>query len=187
RTKALMHGDPALWSQLLDALADMALASLRSQVLAGASAVQLFDSWAGALSPADYERSVLPATSKVFAGLADLGVPRIHFGVGTGELLALMAGAGAEVVGVDWRVPLDEARRRVGPGHALQGNLDPTTCLAPWDVVEAQTRDVLERGGGTGHVFNLGHGVLPETDPDVLARIVELVHETSPAHASTRR
>jgi len=107
--------------------------------------------------------------------------------VGTGELLALMAGAGAEVVGVDWRVPLDEARRRVGQGHALQGNLDPTTCLAPWDVVESQTRDVLERGGGTGHVFNLGHGVLPETDPDVLARIVEIVHEATPAHASTLR
>ena len=167
-----MRGDPHLFARLLDALADMALASLRAQVRAGASAVQLFDSWVGALSPADYERHVLPATRKVFAGLADLGVPRIHFGVGTGELLALMAGAGAEVVGVDWRVPLDEARRRVGPGYALQGNLDPTICLAPWDVVEAQTRDVLERGGGTGHVFNLGHGVLPETDPDVLARIV---------------
>jgi len=187
RTKALMYEDPDLWGRLLDALAEMALASLRAQVQAGASAVQLFDSWAGALSPADYRRFVLPATCKVFAGLADLGVPRIHFGVGTGELLALMAGAGAEVVGVDWRVPLDEARRRVGPGHALQGNLDPVVCLAPWDVVEAQTREVLERGGGTGHVFNLGHGVLPETDPEVLGRIVELVHETSPAAASTLR
>jgi len=185
RTKALMRGDPALFATLLDVLADMALASLRAQVRAGASAVQLFDSWVGALSPADYERHVLPATRKVFAGLVDLGVPRIHFGVGTGELLPLMAGAGAEVVGVDWRVPLDEARRRVGAGHALQGNLDPTTCLAPWDVVEEQTRDVLERGGGTGHVFNLGHGVLPETDPDVLARVVELVHETSAADLST--
>jgi uroporphyrinogen decarboxylase len=153
-------------------------------VLAGASAIQLFDSWVGALSPADYAHHVLPATRKVFAGLADLGVPRIHFGVGTGELLALMAGAGAEVVGVDWRVPLDEARRRVGAGHALQGNLDPTTCLAPWHVVEEQTRDVLARGGGTGHVFNLGHGVLPETDPDVLGRVVDLVHETSTADLS---
>jgi len=184
-TKALMRSDPALWATLLDALADMALASLRAQVSAGASAVQLFDSWVGALSPADYERHVLPATRKVFAGLGDLGVPRIHFGVGTGELLSLMAGAGAEVLGVDWRVPLDEARRRAGDGVALQGNLDPTTCLAPWAVVEEQTRDVVVRGGGTGHVFNLGHGVLPETDPDVLARIVELVHNVSPAITST--
>ncbi|HUY21854.1 MAG TPA: uroporphyrinogen decarboxylase [Acidimicrobiales bacterium] len=179
-TKALMRGEPGLWGRLLDALADMALVSLRAQVRAGASAVQLFDSWVGALSPADYDRYVLPATRKVFAGLADLGVPRIHFGVGTGELLPLMAEAGVEVVGVDWRVPLDEARRRVGPGLALQGNLDPATCLAPWDVVDAETRDVLARGGGTGHVFNLGHGVLPETDPDVLARVVDLVHATAP-------
>ncbi|MGA2522026.1 MAG: uroporphyrinogen decarboxylase [Acidimicrobiales bacterium] len=180
RTKALMRGAPELWGALLDRLADMALASLRAQVQAGASAVQLFDSWAGSLSPADYERCVLPATKKVLGGLEDLGVPRIHFGVGTGELLALMADAGTEVVGVDWRVPLDEARRRVGTGHALQGNLDPATCFAPWDVVEAETRDVLRRGGGTGHVFNLGHGVLPDTDPDVLARVVDLVHATPP-------
>jgi uroporphyrinogen decarboxylase len=182
RTKALMRGDPPLWGALLDALADMALASLRAQVRAGASAVQLFDSWAGALSPVDYRRSVLPASRKVLEGLADLGVPRIHFGVGTGELLPAMAEAGAEVVGVDWRVPLDDARRRVGPGHALQGNLDPALCLAPWEAVEAEARDVLRRGGGTGHVFNLGHGVLPETDPDVLARVVELVHSV-PARA----
>ena len=186
-TKALMRADPILWARLLDALADMALASLRAQVSAGASAVQLFDSWVGALSLADYERHVLPATRKVFAGLADLGVPRIHFGVGTGELLGSMATAGAEVVGVDWRVPLDEARRRVGTGLALQGNLDPTTCLAPWDVVEGATRDVLERGGGVGHVFNLGHGVLPETDPGVLTRIVDFVHQSVAAHAATPR
>jgi uroporphyrinogen decarboxylase len=184
RTKALMRGDPGLWAALLDALADMALATLRAQVGAGASAVQLFDSWAGTLSAADYSRSVLPATRKVLAGLADLDVPRIHFGVGTGELLALMAGAGTEVIGVDWRVPLDEARRRVGPGLAVQGNLDPVTCLAPWDVVAAETRDVLRRGGGTGHVFNLGHGVLPETDPDVLGRVVDLVHSLSPAEVA---
>ena len=175
-TKTLMRADPVLWAQLLDALADMALASLRSQVLAGASAVQLFDSWVGTLSSTDYERLVLPASRKVLEGLADLGVPRIHFGVGTGELLPLMATAGAEVVGVDWRVPLDEARRRVGPDKALQGNLDPVACLAPWEVVEREARDVLARGGGRGHIFNLGHGVLPETDPAVLERLVELVH-----------
>jgi len=176
RTKALLRAEPDLWRGLLDRLADMAVATLRAQVEAGAAAVQLFDSWAGALSPLDYRRSVLPASAKVLGALADLGVPRIHFGVGTGELLPLMAEAGADVVGVDWRVPLDEARRRVGPGRALQGNLDPATCLGPWEAVEAETRDVLRRGGGTGHVFNLGHGVLPETDPDVLARVVELVH-----------
>ncbi len=176
RTKTLMRSDPELWARLLDALADMALASLRSQVLAGASAVQLFDSWVSTLSAADYERFVLPASRKVLEGMADLDVPRIHFGVGTGELLGLMASAGAEVVGVDWRIPLDEARRRVGPGHAVQGNLDPVTCLGPWDVVEAEAGEILRRGGGIGHVFNLGHGVFPETDPAILERLVEFVH-----------
>lgn len=177
RTKALMHGDPALWAELVDRLADLAVASLCSQVAAGASAVQVFDSWAGALSPADYERFVLPASSKVFAAVGELGVPRIHFGVGTGELLGLLARAGADVVGVDWRVPLDVARQRVGPGVALQGNLDPAVCLAPPEVVEAQARQVLAANAGhPGHVFNLGHGVLPETDPATLQRVVDLVH-----------
>jgi uroporphyrinogen decarboxylase len=181
RTKALMHQAPSLWSRLVGRLADHAVATLRAQVAAGASAVQLFDSWAGALTPADYERFVLPASTRVLGGVADLGVPRIHFGVGTGELLELMARAGAEVVGVDWRVPLDRARRRIGTGHAVQGNLDPALCLAGWETVEAGALDVLRRGGGVGHIFNLGHGVLPETDPDVLARLVDLVHHTTPA------
>ena len=151
-----------------------------SQVEAGARAIQLFDSWAGALSAADYERFVMPATQRIFSGLAERGlnVPRIHFGVGTGELLGLMGAAGADVVGVDWRVPLSEARRRIGPGKAVQGNLDPALCLAPWDVVKGAVRDVLREGGGSGHIFNLGHGVLPETNPDTLARIVELVHSS---------
>jgi len=179
RTKTLMRSDAGLWAALLDVLADMALTSLRSQVKAGAAAVQLFDSWAGTLSPFDYERYVLPASRRVLEGLADLGVPRIHFGVGTGELLSLMGKSGAEVVGVDWRVPLDEARARIGPGLALQGNLDPATCLAPWDVVASEAQEVLRRGSGTGHVFNLGHGVLPETDPDTLARLTDLVHSAS--------
>lgn len=187
RTKALMHQAPALWARLVDRLADHAVVTLRAQVAAGASAVQLFDSWAGALTPADYERFVLPASTRVLGGVADLGVPRIHFGVGTGELLELMAGAGAEVVGVDWRVPLDRARQRVGPDHAVQGNLDPALCLAGWEAVEAGALDVLRRGGGRGHIFNLGHGVLPETDPDVLARLVDLVHRTPPAVVETRR
>ncbi len=187
-TKALMLGDEGLWNALLDRLADLAVASLRAQVAAGASAVQVFDSWVGTLAPATYERYVLPASRKVFDGVADLGVPRIHFGVGTGELLELMGSAGADVVGVDWRVPLDEARRRVGPGKALQGNLDPAVCLAPWAAVAEATRAVLRSNGGEpGHVFNLGHGVLPETDPDVLARVVELVHEdTAGIHPGDR-
>ena len=177
RTKQLMYGDPATWAALLERLADLAVASLRAQVAAGAAAVQLFDSWAGALSPADYARYVLPASRRVLVGVADLGVPRIHFGVGTGELLELMASAGADVVGVDWRVPLDRARARLGPDVAVQGNLDPVCCLAPWEVVAEQAEAVLaEAGAGSGHIFNLGHGVLPQTDPDVLARLVELVH-----------
>ena len=177
KTKALMHGEPAVWHQLMERLADLAIVSLRSQVEHGARALQVFDSWAGALAPPTYEEFVLPHSRRVFEAVADLGVPRIHFGVGTGELLGLMAAAGADVVGVDWRVPLDEARRRVPADRALQGNLDPALCLAPWEVVEAAVRDVLRRNAGhPGHVFNLGHGVLPETDPSVLERVVELVH-----------
>jgi len=176
-TKSLMHADPDLWMALMDRLADISLAFLAAQVGAGASAVQLFDSWAGGLSAADYERFVMPASRKVLSGLAGAGVPRIHFGVGNGELLGLMGEAGADVVGVDWRVPLAEARRRIGPGRAVQGNLDPALCLAPWDVVAGATRRVLaDAGGQPGHVFNLGHGVLPATDPDILTRVVDLVH-----------
>jgi uroporphyrinogen decarboxylase len=159
--------------------AAMAVASLRAQVAAGANVVQLFDSWAGSLAPDEYARFALPATRAVFEGIADLGVPSILYGVGTGELLDQMARAGSDVVGIDWRVPLDVARRRIGSGHAVQGNLDPALCLAPWPVVEEATREVLARGNdgtGTGHVFNLGHGVLPETDPGILAAVTELVH-----------
>jgi len=177
RTKAAMHADPAFWAALLDRLADIVVASLRAQVGAGASAVQVFDSWAGLLSPADYRRSVLPATRRIFAGLEDLGVPRIHFGVGTGELLELQAEAGADVVGVDWRVPLERARARLGDHVAVQGNLDPAACLAPWDVVAREATAVLDANAGRpGHVFNLGWGVLPETDPGILRRLVDFVH-----------
>ena len=177
KTKALMLGDPGLWHDLMERLADMAITSLRSQIDAGVSAIQLFDSWAGALSPPVYEHCVLPYSRRVFEGVADTGVPRIHFGVGTGEILPLMADAGTDVVGVDWRVPLDEARRRLGPNAILQGNLDPAVCLGPLEVVEAEVADVLARNGGhPGHVFNLGHGVLPEIDPAVLERVVAPVH-----------
>jgi uroporphyrinogen decarboxylase len=179
-TKAMMYGAPDLWARLLDRLTDITTEFLKIQVAAGARAVQVFDSWVGAVGPEDYRRSVLPHTSKVFSALEELDVPRIHFGVGTGELLGLMGEAGADVVGVDWRVPLDEAVRRVEPGKALQGNLDPAVLFAPWEVVEERARDVLSRGRtAEGHVFNLGHGVLPSTDPDVLARLADLVHEAS--------
>ncbi|MFC8848349.1 MULTISPECIES: uroporphyrinogen decarboxylase [unclassified Micromonospora] len=180
KTKALMYGDPQLWHALCARLADVTLAFLRVQVDAGVSAVQLFDSWAGALSEADYRRYVLPHSTRVLAGLADAGVPRIHFGVGTAELLPAMGEAGADVVGVDWRTPLDVASRRIGADRAVQGNLDPCVLFAPWPVVEAEVRRIVAEGrAAPGHVFNLGHGVLPETDPDVLTRVVALVHEVS--------
>jgi uroporphyrinogen decarboxylase len=180
RTKALMYSDPRVWNALLDRLADITIAFLRLQVQAGASAVQLFDSWVGAVSPEDYRRWVFPHTKKILESLAGAGVPRIHFGVQTGELLGLLSEAGADVIGVDWRVPLDEAVRRVDPGKALQGNLDPAVLLAPWEVIRTRARDVIGRGrAAEGHVFNLGHGVLPSTDPDMLARLAEFVHTES--------
>ncbi|MGQ0845016.1 MAG: uroporphyrinogen decarboxylase [Sporichthyaceae bacterium] len=180
RTKALMLGRPDLWAALMDRLADITITFLRVQAEAGVSALQLFDSWAGALTPRDYAASVLPASRKVFAAIAELGLPRIHFGVGTGELLGLMGEAGADVVGVDWRVPLSVAAQRVGPDRALQGNLDPAVLLAGWDVVSDAVDVVLEEARGLpGHVFNLGHGVLPSVDPDILLRVVERVREKS--------
>ena len=179
RVKALMHGDRATWFTLVDRLADLALCSLRSQLDEGAAAVQLFDSWAGILAPRHYRDLVLPATRRVFEGVAEShpDVPTILFGVGTGELLSSMATSGCSVLGVDWRVPIDEARQRAGGALAVQGNLDPAICLAGWEVVADETRDILQRAGpAPGFVFNLGHGVLPETDPAVLGRVVELVH-----------
>ncbi|WP_298180889.1 uroporphyrinogen decarboxylase [Saccharomonospora sp.] len=181
RTKALMHGEPELWHELAEALARTALTFLRVQLDAGVDAIQLFDSWAGALSPRDYREFVLPHSTTVLEGVASYGVPRIHFGVGTGELLPDMRDADADVVGIDWRVPLDEAVRRLAtpdrPAPVVQGNLDPALLTAPWSVIEAETRRVVSEGRAAGgHIFNLGHGVPPETDPEVLSRIVELVH-----------
>ena len=179
RTKAMMLGAPEVWSALMDKIAAISAAYLEVQVKAGASAVQLFDSWAGALSPSDYARSVMPWSSRVLSTVAAHGVPRIHFGVGTGELLGLMGEAGADVVGVDWRVPLADGIARVGE-RAVQGNLDPTLVFAPTEVMLERAAEVLRAGEqARGHVFNLGHGVLPDTDPDQLARLTDFVHETS--------
>jgi uroporphyrinogen decarboxylase len=183
-TKQLMYSEPELWHALLGRIAAIAGQFLRLQVEAGASAIQLFDSWAGALSLADYETYVKPHSAAVLAAVADLDVPRIHFGVGTGELLHAMGDAGADVVGVDWRVPLDEAVRRIGPGKAVQGNLDPTAVFAPTEFVHARAAEVIEAGrAADGHVFNLGHGVLPATDPDALARLVDFVHGYQPTQS----
>ncbi|HVQ89039.1 MAG TPA: uroporphyrinogen decarboxylase [Actinomycetes bacterium] len=178
RTKALMYSDATTWHELMQRLADSSLAYLRVQVLAGASAIQLFDSWVGALPASDYEEHVLPYSKYIFDGLADLNVPRIHFGVNTGELLPMMKAAGADVVGVDYRISLQEASRRLGGQVTLQGNLDPAVVFASPEAVSRRVASVLEAAEGLpGHIFNLGHGVLPSSDPDVLNQIVEQVHE----------
>ncbi|MEV6286845.1 uroporphyrinogen decarboxylase [Kribbella sp. NPDC051770] len=184
KTKSLMHGNPKLWHALADRLADVAISYLSIQIEAGASAIQLFDSWAGALSPRDYAEFVQPHSAKVFAALEQYGVPRLHFGVNTGELLGLMSEAGADVIGVDWRVPLDEAVRRItaASGHPkpVQGNLDPALLTAGWPAIEPQIDRILtEAKSAPAHIFNLGHGVPPTADPDVLHRIVKAVHEKS--------
>jgi uroporphyrinogen decarboxylase len=187
-TKTLMHAQPALFADLMRRLADIVASHLRAQVEAGAQAVQLFDSWVGSLSPADYDDHVGPVMARLLADLADLGVPRIVFGVETGELLTRMRAAGADVVGVDWRVPMDVASARLGPGVALQGNLDPALMLAPWPEIERAARAALVAGSRHqgGYVFNLGHGVLPETAPETLARLVGLVHAARPPSPAAR-
>jgi uroporphyrinogen decarboxylase len=177
RTKALMLGDPETWDRLMHRLSEIVVAHLLAQVQAGAQALQVFDSWVGALAPDDYARYVEPHVRGIFAALRDAGAPTIHFGVGTGELLAQMRAAGGDAIGVDHRVPLDAAWDRVGHDRAVQGNLDPATLLAPWEVVRDKAREVLSRAGGRdGHVFNLGHGVLPATPVETLERLVDLVH-----------
>jgi uroporphyrinogen decarboxylase len=174
RTKALMLSEPGIWAALLEKLAETFAAYVAAGARAGADAIQLFDSWAGALSPQHYAAHVAPWSARV---LASVDAPTIHFGTGTAGLLEELAAAGGDVVGLDWRLPLDEGRRRVG-GRAVQGNLDPSVLLAPWDVVEREALDVLARAAGRpGHVFNLGHGVLPETDADTLTRLAALVRE----------
>jgi uroporphyrinogen decarboxylase len=177
RARTLMFSDPHTWAALLNWCADITGEFLRAQIEAGASAAQLFDSWVGSLSEVNYLRRVAPHSRRALDHLRGLDVPKVHFGVGSGELLHAMHSIGADVMGVDWRIPLDEAERRLGGGVPLQGNLDPALLAAPWPVLEAHVRDVVERGlAAPSHVVNLGHGVPPETDPDVLTRIVELVH-----------
>jgi uroporphyrinogen decarboxylase len=202
--RTLMHADPDAWARLMAWTADITGRFLRAQVLAGASAAQLFDSWAGALSLGDYATHVAPASQAAISHVRDLtyteatddeatdpdgirrNVPIVHFGVGTGELLKAMHGIGADVVGVDYRIPLDEANRRLGGVVPLQGNIDPALLAAPWPVLEAHVRDVLERGRtAPSHVLNLGHGVPKDTDPDVLSRLVTFAHEVSAESAST--
>jgi uroporphyrinogen decarboxylase len=178
RTKALLYGEPAVFDELLGVLADIVGTHLRGQVDAGVGVVQVFDSWAGVLDRDDYRRAVLPHTAAVFDAIAGTDVPAIHFGVGTGHLLDLLRDAGGDAVGVDHRVPLDDAWSTIGHDRAIQGNLDPAVLLGPWDAVERKARDVLARAAGRdGHVFNLGHGVLPETPVEHLQRLVDLVHE----------
>lgn len=179
-TKALMYGDPDTWNLLCSKLAAIATTYLRVQVEAGASAIQVFDSWVGALSRADYVRYVQPHSAAVLGGVADLDVPRIHFGVGTSELLGVMGEAGADVVGVDFRLPLNEANERLGGRYPLQGNLDPALLFAPWEPLERAVDAIVDAGrSAPGHIFNLGHGVLPATDPDVITRVVQRVRSQS--------
>jgi uroporphyrinogen decarboxylase len=201
RARTLMHADPEAWARLMEWTADVSGAFLRAQVLAGASAAQLFDSWAGSLSLHDYVTHVAPASARALSHVRDLAyelprtagdaepalddvvrnVPLVHFGVGTGELLKAMHEVGADAVGVDYRIPLDEASRRLGHVVPVQGNVDPAMLDAPWPVLEAHVRDVLDRGReAPAHILNLGHGVPPETDPTVLTRVVELVHGWRP-------
>jgi uroporphyrinogen decarboxylase len=177
-----MHGEPSTWASLMTRLAGIVRTHLLAQVDAGAQALQLFDSWVGALDADDYERSVLPFVRPVFE---DLGAPTVHFGVGTGHLLPLMRAAGGEAIGVDWRTPIDDAWERVGADRAVQGNLDPAICLSTWEAMQRKALDVLERAGmRDGHVFNLGHGVLPGTPVAHLQRLVDLVHEQTERDAA---
>jgi uroporphyrinogen decarboxylase len=180
--KSLMLREPDVWAALMDRLTDSMIRYLQAQVTAGADVIQVFDSWVGALTPADYERNVLPWMRRIFDQLRHMGAPTIHFGTGNAGLLELMASAGSDLISVDWRVRLEVAWERIGFERGIQGNLDPVRPLAGWEVTRAGMRDVLAAADGRpGHVFNLGHGVMPETDPDVLKRLVDAVHAETAA------
>lgn len=178
--KSLMYGQPEVWDALMAKLADVVSDYLLAQIRAGADVVQLFDSWVGALSPSVYRRFVLPYTQRIFRAIKQTGTPAIHFGTGTAALLPLMVEAGGDVISVDWRVDLDEAWAQIGFDRGIQGNLDPTLMLTSWPVIEAGMQDILRRAAQRpGHIFNLGHGVLAPTDPDLLHRLVDAVHEAT--------
>ncbi len=179
-TKQFMFSEPKAWHALMEKLTTVVVRFLKAQVEAGADALQVFDSWVGCLSPEDYLEFVLPHTKRLFEETADLGVPRIHFGTNTATLLTMMKEAGSEVIGLDWRIPLDVAWQNLNFEVAVQGNLDPATLLGPFELVSQRTLDILKRASGRpGHIFNLGHGVLPQTNPDTIARLVDLVHSAS--------
>ncbi len=185
--KSMMFGAPDVWHALLEKLSHVVTSYLQAQIVAGADAVQVFDSWVGALNPADYDRYVRPHTQPIFDTLRESGTPAIHFGTGTAGLLETMTATGGDVISVDWRMTLDDAWRRIGYDHGIQGNLDPTRLLAGWPAVEEGARDVLRRAAGRpGHIFNLGHGVLADTPSDLLARLVSLVHETTAGGVAMR-
>lgn len=178
--KSFMYSQPEVWDLLMNKLTDVIINYLQAQIRAGVDVVQLFDSWVGAVSPSTYKRFIFPHSQRIFQAIKQTGTPAIHFGTGTAALLELMTEAGGDVVSVDWRVDLDTAWERIGYDHGIQGNLDPTLLLTPWPVVEAGMQDVLKRAAGRpGHIFNLGHGVLAPTDPDLLRRLVDAVHETT--------
>jgi uroporphyrinogen decarboxylase len=177
KVKSMMYREPGLWHSLMSKLAEQFARYVQGKVRAGADVIQVFDSWVGALSPRDYEEFVAPYSKRI---LAAVDVPTIHFGTGTAALLQEMANAGGDVIGLDWRIELDRGWAEVGDDRGVQGNLDPAVLLGPWERIESETRAILERAGGRpGHVFNLGHGVLPDTDPAVLRRLTELVHEAT--------
>jgi uroporphyrinogen decarboxylase len=175
--KALMYREPATWHALMEKLTETSARYVAAKARAGADVIQVFDSWVGALSPSDYDEFVAPYAERM---LAAVDVPTIHFGTGTATILQELAAAGGDVIGLDWRIPLDRGWAEVGHDRGVQGNLDPAVLLAPWERIEAETRAILERAGGRpGHVFNLGHGVPPDTDPAVLRRLTEFVHEAT--------
>jgi len=185
KTKRCMYGAPEVWHGLMDKLADTFAAYVRAKVAAGADVIQLFDSWVGALSAEDYAEFVAPYSARVLAAVAETGAPSIHFGTGATHLLGDLAATGGDVIGLDWRVRIDRGREAVGSDRGVQGNLDPVLLLGPWERAAAGAERILELvGGQPGHIFNLGHGVLPATDPDVLARLVDLVHERTAAEVA---
>ncbi len=181
-TKRMMYGDRATWDMLMEKLTSSLISYLLAQFKAGAQVVQLFDSWVGCLSPADYREYVLSYSKKLFQALREAKIPSIHFGTGTGDLLPLMRTGGGDVVGADWRISLDDAWTRIGPGAGIQGNLDPVTLMAPWPLLKTRAKEVLDLAAGRpGHIFNLGHGILPTTPVDSVRALADFVHEYSAA------